>query len=216
MTKHPIISVYGRNTLQKDFPLILVVGREPNDDLPMGNAVGYYKFKKPVPFWDLAYSLISESIGKRGMELKSLCKERRSSPIAFADISSKPVLSGDKRKQRIRGTLASPDYEKHLQKVASKPIFQRVHLVIFSGLDYPIWAEKRYAKTVSLMKSEWENTGKEVSLVRFFYGQNMKAIKTAFSGNRAVAKRTVETWLNESPSSETEPTSEARLPNLLP
>lgn len=194
MTKHPIISVYGRKTLQADSPLILVVGREPNDDLPMGNAVGYYEFKHPVQFLDLIYSLIAKSIGKRGMELKAICEERHNSPIALANISPKPILFRDKRKQRIRETFTPHDYVEHLRKVASKPIFERVQLVIFSGLTYPKWAKVRYGEALKQIESEWK---KESIEVPFFYGQNMKGIEGAFSQKRAAAKMIVETWLNQ-------------------
>lgn len=192
MAEHPIMSVYGRNTLQADFPLILVVGREPNDDLPMGDAVGYHEFKQAVPFWDLTYTLVAESIGRKGMELKGICKVLQSSPIAFTDISSKPVLSGDKRKQRTRETLTSHDYVEHLQSVASKPVFERVQLVIFSGLTYPEWARAKYGEALEQIESEWK---KEYVEVPFFYGQNMRAIKADFSKKSAVAKRIVGAWV---------------------
>jgi hypothetical protein len=195
LASHPIISVYGK-TLEGSFPLILVVGREPNDSLVMGNELGPYEFPgigaNSVPFWDLAYSLVAESRGMKGMELKRLCMERRSSPIAFADISSNPILSREIDKEKPRRKLTTEDYIAHLQKVASKGIFPRVRLAIFTGLTYPPWAESKYGGALREIESEWD---KEFVEVRFLYGGNMKAVKAAFSAHEATAKDILEDWM---------------------
>lgn len=194
-SEHPIISLY-RNTSQGDFPIILVVGREPNDNRPMGHSVGQYEFpNKPVPFWDLPYSLMAGLIGKRGRELKKLCYERNSSPIAFSDISKRPITSTKSDKQEIRQSLTTDDYVVHLKEVASKPVFHRVRLVVFSGLNYPIWAERKYGEALRKMESEWNSKGIDTAEVPFFCVQNMKAIKKAFLPVKAAAKAILEDWL---------------------
>ena len=203
---HPIVSVY-RNTTQGGYPLVLVVGREPNDTLPMGHEVGEYKFpekqsgerKKTVPFWDLAYTLIAEATEQRemnGMKLKRLCDERNSSPIAFADISDRPITSRTRNKEEERRTRSTKDYVAHLQEVASKKqVFDRVQLVIFSGLTYPLWAERKYRGAVERIRTEWKAI--EAAEVRFFYGGNMKEIRKAFYPHKATAESIVEEWLRE-------------------
>jgi hypothetical protein len=196
MSEHPLVSLYGE-TEKRAFPLVLVIGREPDDDAMMGHGVGQYKFpRKPVPFWDLAYSLVAESIGKKGMVLKKLCGERNSSPIAFADISTNPIPSKRIDKQVVRKTLTTADFIAHLKEVESRPVFERVKLAVFSGLNHPVWAERKYGEAVSEIDSAWRSKVTTVR-VRFFYGTNMEAIKEAFSPHIAEAKAIVDEWLQE-------------------
>jgi hypothetical protein len=203
---HPIISLY-RNTILGRYRLILVVGREPNDKLPTGYEVGEYKFperpregrKKTVPFWDLAYTLIAEAAEQKNMtgaRLKRLCDERDSSPMAFADISYRPISSRTRNKEEERRKLTTEDYVAHLQEVASKEsVFERVQLVVFSGLTYPFWAAKKYGQAVERISSEWRAV--DIASVRFFYGANMEEIRKAFSPHRAKAGAILEEWLHE-------------------
>jgi hypothetical protein len=194
---HPIMSIYGK-TLAAKFPLILVVGREANDSLRMGNEVGPYEFpgkdKNSVPFWDLAYSLVAGSIGIKGAQLKGLCKERDSSAVAFADISSNPIPQREVTKARLRKQLATEDYVAHLRQVASCSIFKRVKLVIFSGLTYPTWASARYADALKTIQSEWDV---DFVQVRFLFGPNMEYVKAAFSDKTAEARTILEEWMNQ-------------------
>ena len=63
---HPIISVYG-NTDSKCFPIILVVGREPNSAAKFVNTIGQYDFEEypRCSFWNISYSIIGEIINEK-------------------------------------------------------------------------------------------------------------------------------------------------------
>jgi hypothetical protein len=148
--KHPLISVYGRNTLQGSFPLVLVVGREPNDDLPMGETVGPYDFEKAphCQFWNTAYKIVAATMFISVRELKELCKEHGSSILAFADASPFTISFNTRDKNEIRNRFGPEDYVSHAQGITSQEVFKRVNLVILSGLE-----DGRYKEAVQTIKS---------------------------------------------------------------
>jgi hypothetical protein len=173
--KHPLISVYGRAS-EGNFPLILIVGREPNDTIEMGRDVGPYDFDchPRTGFWNIAYKLVGEVDGVSVKELKSDCRERASSVLIFADVSSTPILS-KLPKAKIR-KLTLTDYSDHLQQILSNTILDRVELVILSGLSNPSYANQRnfFIKGLMERKKHWVE-------LPFFYGTNYPKIKAKFS-----------------------------------
>ncbi len=194
---HPIISLY-RDTKEGSFPLILIIGREPNDEMKMSDEVGEYNFdKKPVPFWNLPYDLLGSIINKTRKEFQDICREKQSSPIAFADISSCPIRSASNDKQTIRKAFTTKDYIDHLRIIASKNVFKRVKLVVFSGLDYPNWAIKRFGDAVKEVSSEWREGGLTIFSARFFtwrYKKEVeKSMQTVISSD--TTKAILENWL---------------------
>lgn len=86
---HPNLVAYQK-TATKDFPLMLVVGREPNESIPVSPTLGTYDFKAhpAAAFWNMAYRLLARSDQSPNFgtgELKQLCIQKQSSPIVFAD-----------------------------------------------------------------------------------------------------------------------------------
>ena len=194
---HPIISLY-RNTREGSFPLILIIGREPNDDMEMRYEVGEYNFdKKPVPFWNLPYALLGAMINKTRKEFQDICREKQSSPIAFADISPRPIRSGANDKQTIRKTFTTKDYLDHLRIIASKTVFKRVKLIVFSGLDYPNWAIKRFGDAVKEVSSEWCEDGLTIFHARFFTWRYKKEVEISMQAviSSDITKAILENWL---------------------
>ncbi len=203
--QHPLVSLYG-DTKNKQFSLILVIGREPNDPgKEMGHFVGNYcritandnnctminddGKKKNVPFWDLSYSLFASTIGMKGMKFKLSCVERNCSPVAYADISPKTITVGRKRER-----YSKQEYLDHLREILHTTIFERnrVKLIVFSGLSQPAWAEKWYGAAVR----EVRGCIKGVSTVDvpFFVGNNKSRIIKAFQNQESLTRRILSEW----------------------
>ena len=191
---HPILSVYGQ-TEKLAFPLILIIGREPNSGLEMGHEVGTYEFGKGgVPFWDIPYSILAEYIGLKGRELKCFCRCRNNSPITFADISDKPIHSNDNNKSRKRNERETEDFVNHLTEVEQLPIFKRVKSVIFSGLDYPLEAKGRYGEALIRFEKKWDDRDIETVRVRFPRGSNRAKIKEVLDSESTRPKEILNNW----------------------
>jgi len=87
MTKHPSLSYFG-DTRSQSFPLLLVIGREPNTSLPIDKCIAPYDFRDHYPkgkFWDNAYGLLAEVAGSTCKQLKRLCIKVNASPVIFAN-----------------------------------------------------------------------------------------------------------------------------------
>ena len=136
--------VFG-NTDMQDFPLITIMGREPNNNLGRDHRIGRYADAalqdQPWPsvsFWDKAYGLIGNYSGLSAAELKRQCVHRECSPIVITDFS--PVsLNGEfspNQKRKIRWSIPASDINEHLDQVlAHDMIFARSEMAILSGLE---------------------------------------------------------------------------------
>lgn len=179
MTKetHPIISVYG-NTQFKYFPIILVIGREPNCSAKFINQIGEYDFDKypNCAFWNISYATIGEAINKElnSKNLKNKFRSKGSSFIAYTDLCPQPILAKQKGKKEIKNNIGLEVYEKHINDILShEDIIKRVDLIILSGLD------KNNVKPESLvlLKEKLTEKNKKFIEVPFFYGNNKNKIK---------------------------------------
>jgi hypothetical protein len=135
---HPLIALYGE-TLQKNFPLIMFVGREPNDDARCMAEVGSYDFDVAprCAFWNMAYKILADfgAPGKMALsDLKDMCRQRKSSPVAFTDISPKPIPHKVLNKAEIRSAIPWPEKQAHLENI-SKDFLKRVSLFFLTGLE---------------------------------------------------------------------------------
>lgn len=202
---HPLVSLYG-DTVNRQFPLIVVIGREPNDPgKEIGHNIGHYccltkndnnctihcheTRRRNVPFWNLSYSLFAETVGKTGMELKQSCVRRNSSPIAYTDISPKTTTKDGKRIRCETG-----EYLNHLKEISLSEIFcrNRVKLVVFSGLKWPAWAKRWYGDAVDAIEKELADV-KSVN-VPFFVGNNRKSIKGALQTDTELVCSIIKRW----------------------
>lgn len=136
---HPLIMVYG-DTFQHKFSLILFVGREPNDTKGVGGSVGLYNFdgsakKRRCAFWNMAYKVVGDSLDPplRVRQLKDESKARRSSVVAFADVSPRSLAFARVMKKRQREEVTEEEFEDHLTKISSNPLTTRIACAILSG-----------------------------------------------------------------------------------
>jgi hypothetical protein len=118
------------------FPLILVVGREPNNHLPFCDYVGTYDFRLAphCSFWNIAYKIVADTQNTTVRELKDTCYIKNSSILAFTDLSPKPIPNQVKNK-RIEREEASDKAFEHIGKIFSKDMISRVEFVILSGVE---------------------------------------------------------------------------------
>ena len=169
LKEHPIISLYG-NSEKGVFPLILVIGQEPNDDRQMGDDVGLYDFRKAphCGVWNTAYKLVATRRNMSIKSLKELCEERGSSMLAFADVSPFTIPYGARDKTEIRAKYTAKDYVRHVQRIMSKDTFARVQMVILSGLEHP-----RYSDAMHVVEKECIRQ-KKVLVRSAFFSMNRK------------------------------------------
>jgi hypothetical protein len=135
---HPNLLTY-RKTKDGDFPLVLVIGREPNSDLPVSEECGDYDFSKSpmCGLWNMAYRLLALSSGDPGLgirELKTLCIQKNASPIIIAD--ALPITLKDKAagKRAKRKAIEPSAIERHVKAVfAHDEVMKRVRIAFLSG-----------------------------------------------------------------------------------
>ena len=137
---HPLIVEY-ENTLKSQFPLILVFGREPNNNIPYKNLVGKYDFDKDShsAFWNMSYKFIGKQNNLSTSQLKEECRERKSSIICITNCMPKPILNKIKNKNSKRRDISPEEIKKHIQNIFSKPIIKRVKIIVLSGVNKKIF-----------------------------------------------------------------------------
>lgn len=130
-------------TVSADHGIILIIGREPNNNLPTAIRIDQYGHQwgagrlGKVAFWNISYSLCGKITGHSCAALKLLCaKSAGCSPIAYADLS--PLsLDGywtSPQKIKARKTVTEALYRTHIDGIFSHDAFmKRVKLVICAG-----------------------------------------------------------------------------------
>lgn len=132
-----------KETESNSHGIILVVGREPNNNLEKAKRIDHYGKDWKLngngtscQYWNMAYTLCGRITGHSRKQLKGACSTYKSSPIAFADLS--PLsLDGSyspAEKIKLRKGISAKDYENHLRSVFShKKFMKRVNLVVCAG-----------------------------------------------------------------------------------
>lgn len=176
---HPIISVYG-DTNSKQFPIILIVGREPNAEAEFINEIGEYDFDKAprCGFWNTSYGVIGEIINEKlnCKKLKDECRKKGNSFIAYTDLSPEPIINAvpGNLKNKKRKDINLDQYEKHISNIfLHEDIIDRADLIIFSGLGN----NNVQLKAVELFKNKLISKNKVFLEVPFFVGNNKRNIK---------------------------------------
>lgn len=170
---HPAL-LYYRSTREQVFPLVLVIGREPNTEMSMGSHAGPYNFRE-YPYtgiWNIAYSLVAEEVSLKGWKLKRICEKVGSSPIVFGNALPVGIKSAVPNKLPYR-LAAQNKARQHVQNVfAPDELISRVGLVLISGLDLAEFSESREAIAEQCLRwslpSVW---------LPFFRGPNKATIK---------------------------------------
>jgi hypothetical protein len=141
---HPIIICFG-DTATANYPLILIVGREPNSDHPVCNEVGTYDFRKAPQcgFWNASYALAARQVNLTSAQLKRRCIELNGSPLLYADAMPQGLLNAVPNKGRRRRGFTDKELQDHVSRIFEKPIIKRVKLVILSGLEHRVFEPSR-------------------------------------------------------------------------
>lgn len=152
MKKHPLIILYKNieeknliaeeNEIKKlNYPFVLVIGREPNDDKEIGSHIEWFNFNwYQSQFWNSSYGLIGDIIGLRdknnspGSVLKKKFEEKSSSFIAYADFSYKSIKF-TKANKGIRSELEESKLKEHIKALFEHDFVRdKVQLIVFNGI----------------------------------------------------------------------------------
>jgi hypothetical protein len=167
--EHPILCLFGASAAAT-FPLILIIGREPNADKPVTNFIGMYDFRwaPRCAFWNISYSVAARIVGTDTWTLKQRCIRQGGSPIVYADALPQGILNHVGGKPRHRATIAADDILRHIDNLFShKPILDRVSLVIASGLGGSTFAVARQG-----IEQKCHERNLPLAHVAFFYPTN--------------------------------------------
>ena len=135
METHPLISTY-KDSEASTLPLILVVGREPNNEGEFVQSVGSYDFDNATrcAFWNETYAVVGKLCGMDGQSLKQICRDTGLSPIAFTDISPVLIDDSDPNKSARREAIIEKEIEAHVQQIVSlNDKIGRTMVAILSG-----------------------------------------------------------------------------------
>jgi hypothetical protein len=196
MEPHPAIALYGR-THQHKFPLVLVVGREPNNDHDRTEGTGTYDFygkngQKRCAFWNTAYGTMARlAPGLTTGRLKQICERADASPIAFADALPAGLCNGEANKKQRRRAISDQEISTHIREVFSQEVFSqsklpRVSMILLSGLEID-----EFSRSVALIEKEAKARGIDCRHVPFFFGNNAKKIRAAIEGSSEIALRRI-------------------------
>lgn len=177
---HPLLQSYGE-TVERSFPLILAIGREPNTQLPISGDHGCYDFDLAprCAFWNVSYAMLGRSVGLAVHELKSEVRARRASPIIYADSLPIGLRNSVKNKKLHRDAIQNGFGSAHVDRIfAYRPLLDRVSIVLASGLDDGVFSE-----SVSRIRGHCEEKGIRYAELPFFYGTNTPKIRIAVAGD---------------------------------
>lgn len=173
---HPCLLSFRRTPIA-DFPLVLVVGREPNEDIPATAACGSYDFRgaSRCAFWNIAYGLLGSSgtPPRSTGQAKDQADHANASPLAFSDALPLTLRHSAKDKAAKRLAISDVAIEAHVQAVFShRHLIDRVRVVILSGLAGPSF--KRSVEHYEQMCAD-----RDIALFHlpFFYPTNMPKIR---------------------------------------
>ncbi len=191
---HPVMLRY-KNTHLHSFPLILIVGREPNNDpdsestyesngLPFNKGIDENTGKEfnntKCAFWNIAFGKFAKVNGTHTQQIKKDFEYREACPIIFTDASPIGIPNEKGNKWRERKKLGELKFKEQLEKIfKQKDLLIRVKLVIFSGLDRDKNVYEYFKKEFETYKNDHGYDFRINENVPFFYGTNSKKIDDA-------------------------------------
>lgn len=173
---HPLISIFSE-TASRSFPLILVIGREPNTDLAISADVGPYDFRMypNCGFWNISYKMVANEADLNTSDLKSLCIQRHSSPIVYTDALPIGLPNTVRDKNMCRSEILVPPIKQHITNIfAHFALIARVQLVVLSGLD-----GSAFECSKKLISYECKERDIMCINIPFFHGVNNQRIQVA-------------------------------------
>ncbi len=173
---HPILLTFAE-TAAASFPLILVIGREPNTAQRIADVRGPYDFrwnKSRCGFWNTSYGMVARVVGIPTWRLKQSCIARNGSPIVYADALPIGIPNRITNKQDFRATVAEAAIP-HIANVFShQTVIARVALVATSGLYDAIFDPAKGA-----IEEECRERHIPILHLPFFHGVNARKIQNA-------------------------------------
>ncbi len=187
---HPLIQSYA-DTLAHTFPLILVIGREPNTDLPITAEHGRYDFRAypNCGFWNIAYSTMARTVQLTTGQFKQRCQDYDSAPIIFADALPIGLKQAISNKQTYRAMLPDAAVTQHIVRLfAYQPLIQRVRLVVTAGLYRPT-----FDIAITQIEAQCQQLAITYRHLPFFFGTNSPKIQaTLTDGDRTAIHQIIE------------------------
>lgn len=179
--QHASVLYFGA-TDQATFPLILVIGREPNtlpgSNQQMGTHIGPYDFRSSplCSFWNTSYGMVAREVNLATWQLKQECIRRNGSPLVYADALPHCMANAVKNKWPNRGMVAHQDQGQHMARTLSShtQLIDRVELVIMAGIEHQMFTHARTS-----IQSAFTTKGTPVIDLPFFFGSNSVKIQQA-------------------------------------
>ena len=173
--RHPLIVTY-KATKDENFPLILLIGREPNNKTKMGADVGYYNFDynkntRRCAFWNMAYKLVGKQERLSVADFKNKCRRKRSSVICFTDSLPITIKSHVKSKKKLRQQISYEQKKTHVHRIFSNQIMKRVKIVFLSGLQL-----EEFSDCVKLIHTACYKLKIPIQEIQFLFPTNYKKI----------------------------------------
>jgi hypothetical protein len=152
---HPIL-LYYKETIKRNHPLILVVGREPDSTTgePIDDTVDSYDFDTDRStkncFWAVAHEAFAHAlVDKKPYEFKDECRKAKCSPILITNAGIRCVQDGSGKQREMRSSASNDDKCKHFNNLSKHiSILTRVKWIWLSGLDDEVFADYK----IQLMK----------------------------------------------------------------
>lgn len=173
---HPLILAF-RQTYNHKFPLVLVIGREPNHDSISDGSLGHYDFTayQKCSFWNVAFSVLGKFNAITTKKIKHEFLRREASPIVFADAFPMGIKNFIVDKHSIRKMQLEDLVNQANAIFLHKNIIERTSLIIFSGLSHTI-----YDQFKALISTKSEKYNIRTINAPFFYPTNTPAILKSF------------------------------------
>lgn len=194
MLAHPLVLVYGE-TSHMNFPLVLFVGREPNDSDRVGEETATYDFdseekvdgtikrRSRCTFWNMAYKLVGDFGPEKPLTVRGLkdkCKEARSSIVSFADVSPISIRSAETGKRIEREEVSLTEYHRHFEALIQAEILSRVNLVLLAGSDNDGLSSLRTELEAMLNEAKQERVAYQVPfLSTYSYGALRNEVRSS-------------------------------------
>lgn len=194
---HPLIQSYA-NTLAHTFPLILVIGREPNTDLPITTDHGHYDFRAypNCGFWNIAYSTVARTVQLTTGQFKQRCQDDNGAPIIFADALPIGLKQAVGNKQVYRAALSPEAITQHIARLfAYQPLISRVRLVMTAGLYRPT-----FDVAITQIEAQCQERAIAYRHLPFFFGTNSPKIQAVLTdSDRAAIRQIIAQFLPSHP-----------------
>ena len=190
MSADGIVEVYAK-TEDYQFPLVLVIGREANnEDNRLGKAgIGTYDFREHegCSFWNISFSMYGEannikSVSTMAAAVKTIFNPDKKRfkldekqkpgccPIVFSDVCPQGIPSGTKEADAYEKVFER-EWREHIENIFSlDKIIKRLALVVLSGHHKELRVASKYTMEQC---DEWKIPYVETE---FMYGENLSKI----------------------------------------